>query len=85
LSETVPGYAAEVWAGLFAPAKTSPVIIDLLQSETARFLLSGELRTRLQELGLEPVASKPAELQAWVQSQLQRWGRIIQAQKISLD
>jgi hypothetical protein len=31
------------------------------------------------------VASKPAELQAWVQSQLQRWGRIIQAQKISLD
>ena len=85
LSETVPGYALEVWAGLFAPAKTSPAIIELLHGETSRFLLSGELRNRLQELGLEPVGSKPAELQAWVQSQLQRWGRIIQAQRIALD
>ena len=81
----VKDFNMDSWAGLFAPAKTSPAIIELLQNETSRFLLSGELRVRLQELGLEPVVSKPAELQAWVQSQVQRWGRIIQAQRIALD
>ena len=40
----------------------SLTIIELLQNETSRFLLSGELRIRLQELGLEPVGSTPESL-----------------------
>ena len=44
----VPGYAAEAWYGLYAPAKTPPEIIDRLNKSAAKALQSDAFR-RLSE------------------------------------
>jgi len=38
IAETLPGYAADTWLGLFVPAKTPPDIVKKVNAEVARVL-----------------------------------------------
>ena len=85
IGESVPGFSGEVWAGMLAPAKTPPAIIARLNAEAVKALALPAIRTRLAEIGLQPVGSTPAELDRWVRGQTTRWGIIVREQKITLD
>jgi tripartite-type tricarboxylate transporter receptor subunit TctC len=85
LSEAYPGYAAEAWVGLLAPAKTPAEIVARLHDETVRVLAAPELRARFAAQGLETVASGPAELGRWMRVETERWGKVIREQKIRIE
>ncbi|TAG71512.1 MAG: tripartite tricarboxylate transporter substrate binding protein, partial [Burkholderiales bacterium] len=51
VGETVPGYEAFSWYGLWAPAKTAPEVIQKLNAETNK-ALAGEMKERLISNGL---------------------------------
>ena len=80
-----PNFRAESWVGLLAPAKLPTEIIAKLNAECARLLAAPDAKTRFAELGLETVGSSPAQLDQWIKSEIERWGRVIRAQKIALD
>jgi len=84
LGETFPGFAAEAWVGLLAPARTPPEIIDRLNTEVVRVLARPEVKARFAEEGLEPVGSTPAELDRWIRAAIDLWGQVIRQQKITL-
>ena len=73
----LPGFEISSWFGLFAPAATPPAVIDRLYRETARALQSAEVRERFAQEGAEPVASTPAEFNAYVKTEFARYGRIV--------
>ncbi len=50
-----PGAAYQFWAGLFAPAKTSRVIVDKLHASTMRALALPAVSSRLSQMGVEPL------------------------------
>ena len=85
LAETYPGLRTEVWSGMLAPARTPPEIIARLNAELVRILAQPELHTRLAEFGLEPVGGTPAQLDFWIRAEIERWGKVIRAQKITLE
>jgi tripartite-type tricarboxylate transporter receptor subunit TctC len=72
ISETVPGYEFIGWYSLFAPARTSPAIIDKLNQQVAKTVSSPEMRERFAELGIDPVTSAPKELATYLLAQMKK-------------
>ena len=60
------------WAGMFAPAKTPPAIVALLNGEVAKALAAPVVRDRLFELGYQPVGNSSASFKAYVAEQVTR-------------
>lgn len=72
----VPGYVAELWWGLAAPAKTPPAILDRLAAELTRSLRSSEVKERFAREGGEPVIMTRAEFTEFVRREIERWRRV---------
>lgn len=85
MNETLPGFEAESWVALLAPARTPSDIITRVHAETAKVLAQPEMRERLGEQGLEAVGSTPAQADRWIRTQIERWGRVIREQKIVIE
>ena len=85
LNEAVPGFRAEVWVGMFAPVKTPTDIIGRLNAESVKVLATADLKARFVEQGLESVGSTPAQLDQWLRFEMDRWGKVIRDNKITLE
>ena len=77
VASTVPGYEALSIIGMFAPAKTPPAIINLLQQEIARGINKPEVKELFMNAGVEVVASTPDEFTATIKSEMTRLGKVI--------
>jgi tripartite-type tricarboxylate transporter receptor subunit TctC len=72
----VPGYVAELWWGLAAPAKTPPAVLDRLSAELTRSLRSSDVRERYAREGGEPVIMTRAEFTEFVRREIERWRKV---------
>lgn len=85
MRDIYPNFVAESWAGLLAPARTPPEIIARLNTEVAKALALPDLKARLAELGIEPAAGTPGDFDKLIRAEIERWGKVIRAQKITLE
>jgi tripartite-type tricarboxylate transporter receptor subunit TctC len=74
----VANYEVVSWNALFAPAGTSPEIIQTLNQALQEILAEDEVKTRLLELGIEARASTPQELSTRLKSDIEKWQRVIE-------
>jgi tripartite-type tricarboxylate transporter receptor subunit TctC len=81
----VPGYAAESWYGLYAPAKTPAEIIDRLNKSAAKAVQSEAFKRLGANEGLVMVASEPAELDRYVRGEEERWRKVIHDANIRIE
>jgi tripartite-type tricarboxylate transporter receptor subunit TctC len=81
----VPGYAAESWYGLYAPAKTPVEIIDRLNKSAAKAVQSEAFKRLGVNEGLVMVASPPAELDRYVRGEEERWRKVIHDANIRVE
>lgn len=74
------------WVGLFAPARTPSAIIKKLHSTIVEILGQPELReTYAKRLVPLAVSASPAEFNAFVQSEMKRWARIVKDNGVRLE
>lgn len=78
IAETVPGFDVKPWAGIFAPARTPPDIIDKLRSEVLALMRSPEIIKLLADQQMTPRAGDHVELAATIHRDLARWTEVIQ-------
>lgn len=81
----VPGYVANAWYGLFAPAKTPASIVTKLQTEVAAILKEPAVHKRMTELGATPIGSTPAEFRQFQLSEIKRWKEVVDSAHIRMD
>jgi tripartite-type tricarboxylate transporter receptor subunit TctC len=74
----VPGYDAEAWYGLLAPAKTPSEIIARLNKAAAAAVKAEAFKKLGVNEGLVMVASPPAELERYFREEEDRWRKVIQ-------
>lgn len=81
----LPGFEASVWWALMAPAGTPRDVIDRLNAETLKALADPAARARLESLGATITPSSPAQLGAFLQSEITKWGQVIKAAHIEVE
>ena len=83
LSEAgVPGYEATIWIGLMAPAGTPPPIVTRLNAEINKILARADVRQAWEKQGATAMAMSPDEFGAYVQSEIDKWAKVIKANGI---
>ena len=81
----VPGYAAESWYGLFAPAKTPADVIDRLNKSAAKAVQSEAFKRLGVNEGLVMIARPPEELDRYVRGEEERWRKVIRDAGIKVE
>jgi tripartite-type tricarboxylate transporter receptor subunit TctC len=80
----VPGFDAAAWQGVIAPAQTPAGIIAKLNTQFNEIVAMNDVRARLSDLGMNPVGTgSPEELQKFLQSEIVRWGKVVEAAGIA--
>lgn len=85
IGDTVRGFGATPWYGLFAPAGTPKAIIAQLNAEIAKALESKDAQDRLAGVGCEPFKSTPEQFATLVREDLPRWARIVKESGATVD
>lgn len=76
-SAGVPGYEWIAMIGFFAPAKTPPAIVELLNRELTHALKGQDVEERLRMSGIEVSANTPSEFGALIKADIARTARLI--------
>ncbi len=70
-------YVYTTWYAMWAPARTPPAVVSRLNQAIHKVAAAPDVRGSLQNAGIEPGGSTPAQLGERVQADLAKWGRII--------
>ena len=81
----VAGYDASVWLALLAPAGTPREIVMKLNAEIARLMASPETVKALADAGVEVAPSSPEVMAAYMQQELERWGKVVKETGVKLE
>lgn len=85
IGETLPGYRAEAFQGMVAPAGVSPAILNKLSAEVISIVKSPEVVQSFQRDGAEVVGSTPREFTAFLKTEMQKWSKVIKEAGIQPD
>jgi len=77
VAEFVPGYEAFAWQGIGAPKDTPPDVIARLNTELNAALADAQMKTRIADLGGEPMPMSPAEFGKLIDNETEKWGKVI--------
>lgn len=81
----VPGYDASIWLALLAPAGTPREIIQRLNAEVAKIMVSPESRKTLFDAGVGVSLSTPEAMTQLMSQELDKWGKVIKETGIKLE
>jgi tripartite-type tricarboxylate transporter receptor subunit TctC len=84
VAETLPGFEAYEWHGVFAPAGTPPDIIAKLNSGLNAVIKQPDIAERLKQLNVETRPNTPEEFRAFVASEMDKWSRVVREANIKL-
>jgi tripartite-type tricarboxylate transporter receptor subunit TctC len=73
----VRGFDATIWLALLAPPGTPREIVQKLNTEVSRVLSTAEARKLISSAGVDVATSTPEELGRLMQSELDRWGKVV--------
>ena len=77
---------SSTWVALVAPAGTAAAIIDKIHREVASIYADAAMSAKLEKMGILPTASTPAELDAFIRSETERWSKVFKdSGNIKLD
>jgi tripartite-type tricarboxylate transporter receptor subunit TctC len=73
----LPGFEAETWWGIVAPAGTPPAILAKLNAAARKALADDDTKKRFADLGMTNGGSSPEELDAYIKSEIAKWSKVI--------
>ncbi|HLA19977.1 MAG TPA: tripartite tricarboxylate transporter substrate-binding protein, partial [Pseudolabrys sp.] len=84
VSDTLPGFEAYEWNGVFVPHGTPPAIVKTLNSALNGALLSADVKARFEQLNIESRQNTPEEFRTFVNEQMARWSKVVKEANIKL-
>ena len=85
IGETLKGYEATAWQGLFAPAGTPRPIIEKIAAEVKQVWELPDVIAALKNVGAEPAPTTPDEFVAYTAAERVRWGEVVKASGVKID
>jgi tripartite-type tricarboxylate transporter receptor subunit TctC len=75
----------DIWYALLGPAGLPREVVTVLNAELAAILKDPETRAGLLKQGLAPQTGTPEELAKLIETDLERWGRVVREARITVD
>ena len=83
--EAAPGLVAINWWGVLFPAGTPKPIVDKLNADTRKALGDPDVKKRFADLGVEAVASSPAEFSKFIKDEMVKYEKLIKEANIKVN
>ncbi|MVW70132.1 tripartite tricarboxylate transporter substrate binding protein [Bordetella sp. 15P40C-2] len=84
-SSGVPGYEGYSWSGLLAPAGTPATVVERVNADMQKVLNAPENAKRMLAAGAEPKPGSPEEFKAFIQSELDKWSKVVKDANIKVE
>ena len=84
VADTLPGFEAYEWNGVFVPHGTPQAIIRSLNGAINEAIRAPEVKQRFEQLNIDSRPNTPEQFRAFVADQMQRWGRVVKEANIKL-
>src|SRR3954463_9397353 len=84
VSDTIPGYEAYEWNGVFVPTGTPPEIVQKLNAGLNAMLKEPAVTERLNKLNVEYRPNTPEDFRKFVPAEMEKWSRGGQEASIKL-
>ena len=78
----MPGFDAESWWGLLAPAKTPPEIVARMNAAMVEALNDPMVKQNLSEQGVDYRLSSPDVFGRFVENEIDRWAKVVKDNNI---
>jgi len=85
VAETIPGFDATSWHGVFAPAGTPKAIVDAMAAEMKRILELPDVKEKLFEIGAIAAPMTPDEFVKFIDAERTKWAEVVKASGAKLD
>jgi tripartite-type tricarboxylate transporter receptor subunit TctC len=85
VAETVPGVSALSIVGIVTAGATPRELVQKISADIAKAVKSSDLTQRMTQLGMEPVGSTPAEFDALIRSEIEKWSRVVKISGAKAD
>jgi tripartite-type tricarboxylate transporter receptor subunit TctC len=77
IGETLPGYESSAWFGLFGPAHMPPEVMRRTVDAARQAIAEPATRKRFDSEGVVGVGNSPEQFGPFVQSEIQRWAKVV--------
>lgn len=77
VAETVPGYEANNWWGILAPAGVSPAIVRRLESEVAKVVNTPDMQKKFDSQGAEVAYKNSADYRKFIKIETDKWSKVV--------
>jgi tripartite-type tricarboxylate transporter receptor subunit TctC len=74
-----PGFEADTWYGVLAPAHTSAAIVNKLNGDIAQLLRNRDVQAQLEQQGAEVAGGSPQAFRTFAQAEVAKWSKAIRA------
>src|SRR5207237_828095 len=81
----IPEYNATIWIGVMAPTGTTKATVELLNREINKILMRPEIAESWRRQGANTMVMSPQEFGAYIESEIERWGKLIKANNIGIN
>src|SRR5262249_39515044 len=86
IGETIKGFEATAWQGLFAPAGTPKPVVDKLAAEAKRIWGLPAVQEQLKHAGADVALSEsPEAFVAFTRAQRVKWGEVVKASGVKRE
>jgi tripartite-type tricarboxylate transporter receptor subunit TctC len=80
-----PGFEAPAWWAVLAPARTPPELVQRMNAEINKALLSADVAGKLAAQGIVVNTGTPAQAQTFIERQLDIWAKVVKDNQIKAD
>ena len=80
-----PGFDVNPWWGILAPANTDTAIVKKINTDVNEALRNKDMIAFLAKQGAEPYITTPEEILAVLNSDIDKWARVIKAANIKMN
>ncbi|MDP1675075.1 MAG: tripartite tricarboxylate transporter substrate binding protein [Burkholderiales bacterium] len=81
----LPGYAFDVWYGVFAPSKTPRATLQKINTDSNTALREAETAKRFAAAGIDLIGGGLDESNQYLRSEMTKWTKVIREAGISAD
>jgi tripartite-type tricarboxylate transporter receptor subunit TctC len=85
IARALPGYKADFWQGILAPAKTPDAIVTRVSQEVARILSAPEMQAKYNSLSYAASTNTPSQFASMIGREVQEWKVLIAERHIQIE